>query len=628
MNDDYPKNRRILVVDDSQGIHEDFRSILKCHDTITTSFNDAKAAIFGDTSISSGQIIFEADSAFQGQEGLEKVKQALNEGRPYAMAFVDVRMPPGWDGIETIERIWQVYPELQVVICTAYSDYKWSDVIKKLGQTERLLILKKPFDNVEVYQLASALTEKWNLARQASVKMDQLEQIVKERTDELIKANDQLKQEIAERQRAEERLRIRNTIARVFLTIPGEQVFGEVLQTILKVTESKHGIFGYINEDGALVCPSLTSKVWDKCQGVDKSVVFPRDKWDDSLWCQAIRDKKTLYSNEPSHVPDEHIPIDRDLAVPIIHETDVIGLIHITNKATDYDAQDVELLEDIVVHVIAPVLYARLLEDRQDKARRRAEEALEQVNKDLESAVQELSRINKELQEFAYIAAHDLKTPLRAIGTLADWLSTDYSDKFDEKGQKQIKLLVTKAKQMSALIDDILQYSRVGKNINKKQEVDLNIVLSEVIGVIDPPQNIEITVENGIPTVLCNKTHIIQVFQNLIGNAIKYMDKPKGQIKVGCIEQDDFWKFYVTDDGPGIDKKYFEKIFKIFQTLSPRDERVSTGIGLSIVKKLVEMNKGNVWLESEIGKGSTFFFTLPKQNSNVTAKLDNNSDTD
>lgn len=613
MKDNYQKNRRVLVIDDSQAIHEDFHAILGGAEADTATLNAAKAAIFGATSVClKKQISFEIDSAFQGQEGLEKVKQALHQGRPYAMAFVDVRMPPGWDGIETIGRIWQEYPELQVVICTAYSDYNWNDIIEKLGQTERLLILKKPFDNVEVLQLASALTEKWNLARQASMKMEQLEQIVRERTDELIKANDQLKQEIAVREHAEKRLRIRNEIARTFLTITNEEVFGEVLKTILKVTESKYGIFGYIDDDGSLVCPSPTIEVWDRCQVQDKRLVFPREAWGDSLWCSTIKDKKTLYSNEPSHILAGHIPIERNLAVPIIHEQDVIGLIHIANKAANYDAKDVELLEDIIGHVIAPVLYERLQEDRQDKARRRAEEALEKVNKDLESAVQELGRTNKELQEFAYITAHDLKTPLRGIGTLTDWISTDYADKFDDQGKEHVRLLSTKAKQMSALIDDILQYSKVGQNIQKKQEVDLNIFLSGVIEEIAPPENIELIVENDLPTLICDKTHIMQIFQNLINNAVKYMDKPKGKIKIGCVEQDDFWKFYVSDNGPGIEDKYFKKIFNIFQTLSPRDGDKSTGIGLSIVKKLVELNKGRVWIESAIGKGSTFVFTYPK----------------
>ena len=261
-------------------------------------------------------------------------------------------------------------------------------------------------------------------------------------------------------------------------------------------------------------------------------------------------------------------------------------------------------------------------------ALRKAEEELGKLNKDLESAVRELSQANEELQEFAHITAHDLKTPLRAIGTLADWLSKDYADKFDEQGKEKVRMLVTRAVQMSALIDDILRYSRVGHNAAEKRRIDLNAVLSEVIAGIAPPENIEITFENELPVLMCEKTHIIQVFQNLLSNAVKYMDKPRGQIKIGCVEQDAFWKFSVTDNGSGIEKRHYERIFKLFQTLSPCDGVENTGIGLSIVKKIVELNGGSVCVKSEVGKGSTFVFTLPKQNTDVTAVLTNNRDAD
>ena len=254
-------------------------------------------------------------------------------------------------------------------------------------------------------------------------------------------------------------------------------------------------------------------------------------------------------------------------------------------------------------------------------------EEVECLNKKLQSAILELTNTNEELREFAHIAAHDLKTPLRGIGILANWILTDYADKFDEEGKKQVRMLVTKAEQMSVLIDSILQYSKLGRKTIVKQQVDLSTVLSEVISTIDLPENIEITVENELPALMCDKTHIIRIFQNLLSNAVKYMDKPEGQIKVGCIEQDGCWIFSVADDGPGIDEKYFKKIFQIFQTLTPREGVDSTGIGLSIVRKITDLNGGKVWIESEVGKGSTFFFTFPKQETEIadSRKLEANS---
>ena len=247
--------------------------------------------------------------------------------------------------------------------------------------------------------------------------------------------------------------------------------------------------------------------------------------------------------------------------------------------------------------------------------RKKAEEVLEKLNTDLESTVRELMRTNKELQEFAYITAHDLKTPLRGIGTLAEWLSTDYADKFDEQGQKHVKLLVERAKRADKLVDSILQYSSAGHAREEQEQIDLNTVLPEIICEIDRTENIEITVENKLPVLMCKKTHIIQVFQNLLSNAIQHMDKEKGRINVGCLEENGFWKFSVADNGPGIDQKYFKKIFKIFQTLSPTDETESTGIGLSVAKKIVKLNGGRIWVESNPGEGSTFFFTLPKSDA-------------
>nr|HPG17805.1 response regulator [Opitutaceae bacterium] len=159
---------RILLIDDTQAIHDDFKKILGAVAVpeATQALENVEAALFGDESETTKPAHvhnFSLDSAYQGQEGLAKIKQAHDEGDPYSMAFVDVRMPPGWDGIETTAHLWEVEPDLQVVICTAYSDYSWDEMINRIGQSDRLLLLKKPFDPAEVLQMACALTEKWSL---------------------------------------------------------------------------------------------------------------------------------------------------------------------------------------------------------------------------------------------------------------------------------------------------------------------------------------------------------------------------------------------------------------------------------------------------------------------------------
>jgi diguanylate cyclase (GGDEF)-like protein/PAS domain S-box-containing protein len=195
------KNRRILVIDDNRAIHEDFRKILT-GPAEHTDLGEAEARLLGTApaALSNATEKFDVESAYQGEAGFEMVRASVAAGTRYAMAFVDMRMPPGWDGVETVTKIWEVDPEIQVVICTAYSDYSWEEIIQKLGNVDRLLILKKPFDTIEVCQLAYALTQKWHLARHAHLKLNQLRAMVEEQTLSL-------QAEVAIRRKSEEELR-------------------------------------------------------------------------------------------------------------------------------------------------------------------------------------------------------------------------------------------------------------------------------------------------------------------------------------------------------------------------------------------------------------------------------------
>jgi diguanylate cyclase (GGDEF)-like protein len=190
-------NRRILLIDDMPSIHEDFRRILSASEA-ASEMDAAEGALFGQVGASIGSVCFNLDSAFQGRDGLAKVSASLEAKNPYALAFVDMRMPPGWDGVETIQAIWAVDPQLQIVICTAHSDYTWDEMLGELGADDRLLVLKKPFDNIEVAQLASALTTKWEMTRRAELKVSRLEAAVQERTNDLEIANHELESLVRE----------------------------------------------------------------------------------------------------------------------------------------------------------------------------------------------------------------------------------------------------------------------------------------------------------------------------------------------------------------------------------------------------------------------------------------------
>src|SRR3984885_959986 len=188
-----PVNRRILVIDDNQDIHADFRKVFGVGRDSSNSLAAAELALLGEAPARSVDPGFEVDSALQGQEGVARVKQALEEGKPYAVAFVDMRMPPGWDGLETIERLWAIDADVQIVICSAHSDYDWTEVVARLDRSDKLLVVKKPFEPIEIMQCANALTRKWQYEGIVRRQVESLEQVVNARTQGLEVANKQLR---------------------------------------------------------------------------------------------------------------------------------------------------------------------------------------------------------------------------------------------------------------------------------------------------------------------------------------------------------------------------------------------------------------------------------------------------
>lgn len=200
-----PPNRRILLIDDTPSIHEDFRKILMPPMEQNAALDEMESALFGEAAKPQAPP-FELDSAYGGQEGLQLLCTAMQQARPYALAFVDMRMPQGWDGAQTMEELWKVDLDLQVVVCTAYSDYSWEELLSRLKAHDRLLILKKPFDNIEVQQMANTLAAKWDMARRARLKTGHLEQLVEQRTEALTLASQALQQEIDERKQLQSQL--------------------------------------------------------------------------------------------------------------------------------------------------------------------------------------------------------------------------------------------------------------------------------------------------------------------------------------------------------------------------------------------------------------------------------------
>lgn len=227
-----------------------------------------------------------------------------------------------------------------------------------------------------------------------------------------------------------------------------------------------------------------------------------------------------------------------------------------------------------------------------------------------ENLLSKLEKSNDELQEYAHIVSHDLKSPLRSIDALVAWIKEDNKGKLDDTSLQNFALIGTTLEKMEQLISDVLEYSSVGSDTSEKIDVDTDILVKELIAILYVPDHIEIQVHKQLPIIKGDKTKLQQLFQNLISNAVKFIDKPKGTININVKSIGDYYEFSIADNGMGIEKKFHDKIFKIFHSLNKSKE--STGIGLSIVKKIVDLHEGQIWLESELEKGTTFYFTLKK----------------
>jgi signal transduction histidine kinase len=318
------------------------------------------------------------------------------------------------------------------------------------------------------------------------------------------------------------------------------------------------------------------------------------------------------------------------LVVPILirdisplSEAKVWGLLiaHHCKKVHEWQADELTLLDELSLQMAIAIQQAELVSDLQanivehqvtENQLRDQVAEIEQINLLLSRSTHLLEDRNQELDDFSHIASHDLQAPLRGISNLTEWLVSDLEGKLPIENQQQLQLIQSRVIQMNTLINGLLQYARVGRENVDSISVNLSHLLAEVVDLLDPPTEFQIQFPPNLPTIETQVLLLKQVLSNLIGNAIKYHDLSNGKVEILVEDYESCLHFKVIDDGPGIAPENHKKIFSIFQTLVSRDDLKGTGIGLTIVKKIVESRGGSVWVESELGKGSTFSFTWPK----------------
>lgn len=304
-------------------------------------------------------------------------------------------------------------------------------------------------------------------------------------------------------------------------------------------------------------------------------------------------------SKDPRYIVDD-LSRYSELSVPIIANNKVIGVLDSEHPDKHYfKPEHQEIFENIASLASAQFNSAISLQ--------KEVEAQQEKNR----LLVKLEKSNDELKNFAHVVSHDLKSPLRSMSALISWIMEDNHGNFDADTKKNLDLLLGKIDKMDHLINGILEYSSIDKAGHIQQEVDVNKTIEEILQILHIPTHFNIEIKQEFPKLQTNKFKIQQLFQNLISNAIKYNDKAEGHVIIDVMEKSDTYVFSVQDNGMGIAKKYHNKIFEVFETLGEATKE-STGIGLSIVKKIVGVLQGSIWLESELGRGTTFYIALKK----------------
>ena len=427
------------------------------------------------------------------------------------------------------------------------------------------------------------------------------------------------------------RIRVVSRVGSAFVSFEDEDAYTHALQAVLDTTRSKHGILGYVNEAGDLVCASMTNNVWDQCDVPNKEVTFKSGSWA-GLWGKALTEKRTLCSNEPSRVPVGHIPVHRNLATPVVHKGSVIGLLHVANKPSDYDDRDIALLEAVAEH-IAPILHARLKADMQREACRAAEAELGELTRshtELEQTNQKLLEFDRMKSDFLSNVSHELRTPLASVRAYSESL-LEY-DLPREQSESFLRIIVAQSERLTSVLDDLLDLAKIeaGELKLTLEPLGVGAAADAALGSVKPladRKQIQLSLGTDASThsVMADEQRLIQVLVNILNNAVKFTG-PGGLVTLSFAPALDaagapasteaaatHLRMTVTDTGEGIPAEELGRVFDKFKQVANKTtgKRGGTGLGLAICKDLVELMGGNIWADSTVGSGSSFHFTVP-----------------
>jgi PAS domain S-box-containing protein len=594
------RNNRLLIIDDNRAIHNDFHKILNPGRNLSGPHDEAAEVLFAvapDKELACTDS-FQLDSAYQGEEGLGFVQKAVKQGRPYAMAFVDVRMPPGWDGVETAAHMWEADPDLQIVICTAYSDCSWQEMMEKLGASDRLVILKKPFDNVEVVQLANSLTRKWHLLQESKVKMAGLESIIMARTAQIAQEHENFK------------VIFENSPHGIFQTSDeGRFITANPAMASICGYDTPEELTGQLTDLQNQLYVDPNRRAEFKKIMLEKGEV--RD-FDLEIKCKDGRRKWISLNARRMAKPDG-------------------SLLHYQGFVADITAQK-EAQKDR--HLIeAQLRQAQKLESVGQLAAGIAHEIntpIQYIGDNIHFIEESFAALGGLLQDYKKLASavrSNAVTPevLSAVDSSIQKADLDYLS-------KEIPLAVQQSLQgvshVSRIVNAMKEFSHPGSV--EKEALDLNHAIEMTVTVARNEwkyvAEMVTDFDSALPPVPCLPGEFNQVILNLIINAahaigdiVRQAEGSKGTIRI-CTRLDGAWvEIRIADTGTGIPEAIRHRIFDPFFTTKGVGK--GTGQGLAIARSvIVDKHDGTLTFDSEVGRGTTFIIRLPVAGSVAAGK--------